>query len=380
MSASSKRMSKHLNSSFRSSSYNEEIEGNPWAVVPIKTRLYAKNTIEIELSNRKITQLVNFNQFENLQALWLNNNKLKKIEGLDKNFSLRQLYVSRNRLVTLEGSLSVMKFLLVLLIDNNKLRNLDKQLIFLKELPFIQNLNLFGNPLAEEPEYRFRVIFNIPSLLILDRHKITDLEKAKAEEIVPIYMNPLSTKNKSKSSARFKNSSINSNKKPSGSPSPEKSTLKSSNNRLVSTNLSSTQAGSTDLFGSSTSSNLKPLKLRRPIVHSQKILMTISKSHLKPALKDPDKNKKPYERLSITEKEMFIEANVIQKNKEAQKLLEKEKHRKQLKERELKYFDLPFNKAVEINNQRFLKDEANDCRELESNEIRRLFQLYDPSK
>lgn len=345
-----------LNKSIRSSSYDEEVEGNPWAVVPIKTRLYAKNTIEIELSNRKITKLAFFNQFENLEALWLNNNKLKKIEGLDSNFRLKQLFVSKNRLITLEGSLSVMKFLTVLLVDNNKLRNLDKQLGFLKELPFLQNLNLFNNPLAEEPEYRFRVIFNIPSLHILDRHKITDVEKNKAEVVVPEYMNPLS-----------KTSLKNGIKSNSNSSRENKTSSKDQNLEL------STHDGKQNEIN-------KQLKLRRPIVHSQKILMTISKSHMKPVPKDPNKYLKSYEKMSITEKEMFIEGNKILEKREAEKKLKEEKRLNQLKERDLKDFDLPFNKAVESNKKNYLKENSTYCKEMEINEIRRLYHLYDPSK
>lgn len=95
---------------------------------------------------------------------------MEKIEGLDKNFRLKILCIENNRLTTLEGSLSNMKFLQVLLLNDNKLRNLDQNLTFLKPLSFLKNLNLFGNPLAEEPEYRSRVIYALPSLEDFDRH------------------------------------------------------------------------------------------------------------------------------------------------------------------------------------------------------------------
>ena len=97
-------------------------------------------------------------------------NKLEKIEGLDKNFSLKLLCLENNRLITIEGSLHVMKFIQVLMLNDNKLRNLDLNISILKSLSFLKSLNLFGNPLAEEPEYRNRVIFALPSLDDLDRH------------------------------------------------------------------------------------------------------------------------------------------------------------------------------------------------------------------
>ena len=57
-------------------SEDEKVVGDPWAVLPIKTRKYAKESTEIVLSNRKIDFLVNFEFFENLEYLWINNNKL----------------------------------------------------------------------------------------------------------------------------------------------------------------------------------------------------------------------------------------------------------------------------------------------------------------
>lgn len=250
------------------------VYGNPWTVVKIKTRLYAKDTIEIELSNRKITNLINFDDFENLEALWLNNNRIKYLVNLDKNFRIKQLYLSHNRLITLEGSLTVMKFLIELFLNNNKLRNLDLQLSYLKELPFLKNLSLFGNPLSEEPEYRNRVIFNINSLEVFDRHKITGIEKIKAEKIVLEYMDPLrSVKDKNKSNSKNK-------------------------------------------FCDSVS-----VKIKKPIIHSQKILMTISLSGLKTLPPDPNKHLKQYEKMSITEKEMFLEAEkIIKNNKDKQEV------------------------------------------------------------
>jgi hypothetical protein len=55
---------------------NETTLGDPWTVLPIKTRKYAKECTEIVLSKRKLTGLINFEFFENLEALWLNNNKV----------------------------------------------------------------------------------------------------------------------------------------------------------------------------------------------------------------------------------------------------------------------------------------------------------------
>lgn len=165
----------------------EQIVGDAWTAISIKTRLHAKETTEIVLSNRNITKLVNFEFFENLEALWLNQNMIKEIKNLDNNFRIKHLVLSNNLIYNLEGSLTKMKFLKILLLDNNKLRNLDLQLNILKNFKFLENLNLFGNPLSEEPEYRNRVINNIIILKILDRHIITAEEINKSKNICNNY-------------------------------------------------------------------------------------------------------------------------------------------------------------------------------------------------
>ncbi len=96
--------------------------------------------------------------------------KLEKIEGLDENFRLKHLYLFNNRLKTLEGSIRVMRHLETLIAYNNELRDLQKQIDFLKPYTHLQTVDFFKNPLAEEPNYRLRVIHALPSLKLLDRH------------------------------------------------------------------------------------------------------------------------------------------------------------------------------------------------------------------
>ena len=71
----------------------------------------------------------------------------------------------------------------MLLIGNNRLRNLDKFLVFLQKFAFLDHLDLFGNPLAEEPDYRLKIIKTMPQIKILDRHPITVDERIKAEKL-----------------------------------------------------------------------------------------------------------------------------------------------------------------------------------------------------
>jgi len=75
------------------------------------------------------------------------------------------------------------KFLELLLLGNNKLRDLDKFLVDLTKFAFLQQLDLFGNPLAEEPDYRLKIIYLMPQVKILDRHMVTVAERIKAKRI-----------------------------------------------------------------------------------------------------------------------------------------------------------------------------------------------------
>ena len=54
----------------------EEKVGNPWTVLPIKNSKYARDLIEVHLSDRHLTRLEKFEDFPNLEVVWLNNNNV----------------------------------------------------------------------------------------------------------------------------------------------------------------------------------------------------------------------------------------------------------------------------------------------------------------
>jgi hypothetical protein len=96
--------------------------------------------------------------------------------------------------MTLEGSLSKMKFLETLLLGQNLLRNLDVILEILIKFTQLERLSkvyvdLQGNPCAEEPYYRLKVIHAIPTLKVFDRHGkrylvVTVQERIKAAKVM----------------------------------------------------------------------------------------------------------------------------------------------------------------------------------------------------
>lgn len=103
---------------------------------------------------------------------------------MDGNFRIKHLFCENNRVHTLEGSLSHFTFLTTLLLGDNHLRNLDRLIEKLAKFTCLETLNLYGNPCAEEPYYRLKVIHAIPSLRVFDRHDVTVMERIKAESVV----------------------------------------------------------------------------------------------------------------------------------------------------------------------------------------------------
>ena len=54
----------------------DEKVGNPWSILPIKNSKYARDLVEVHLSDRQLTRLEHFEDFPNLEVIWLNNNNV----------------------------------------------------------------------------------------------------------------------------------------------------------------------------------------------------------------------------------------------------------------------------------------------------------------
>jgi len=51
--------------------------GDPWSILPIKNAKYARDLVEVHLSDRDLDLLDKFEDFPNLEVVWLNNNKVR---------------------------------------------------------------------------------------------------------------------------------------------------------------------------------------------------------------------------------------------------------------------------------------------------------------
>ena len=142
--------------------------------------LYIADCTEMHLSRKNISKIRGFEDFVSLEALDLSHNRLEKLNNLDIT-RLKRVYAHDNLICTLKGSLLNWKFLEILDLGNNRLKDLSKQVAVLSKLLYLRNLNLKGNPLCEEPDYRLFVIHSLPGLETLDMHTITDGERQKAK-------------------------------------------------------------------------------------------------------------------------------------------------------------------------------------------------------
>jgi hypothetical protein len=135
---------------------------------------------EIYLGRRQLVYVSDLTRYRQLEALWLNDNNLTALHGFDSNPTLQAIYAHNNGIYTLAGSLQNLKYLRSLSLYSNKLRDLKATLPYIRHLQYLIALDLFDNPLANEPNYRLLCIWTFPSLHVLDRHEVTEEERLAA--------------------------------------------------------------------------------------------------------------------------------------------------------------------------------------------------------
>ncbi|GMF21793.1 unnamed protein product [Phytophthora fragariaefolia] len=92
-------------------------------------------------------------------ALYLSQNNLKSLEGIEQFMSVRLLSIGGNLIAS------------------------DKEVARLVELAQLRNLNLMGNPLCDQPNYRSRVVAMLTRLQVLDNTDISKKEREAAPSV-----------------------------------------------------------------------------------------------------------------------------------------------------------------------------------------------------
>ncbi|KAM4027761.1 leucine-rich repeat-containing protein 72 isoform 2-T2 [Anomaloglossus baeobatrachus] len=138
---------------------------------------------ELYLGRRRLQDVCDLSRFRLLKYLWLNHNKISKVNFLSRNFRLTELYLNSNQLCDITGSLKHLSSLQTLMLHDNHLTNLRGSVKELRGMTDLRVLNLFHNPLAQDPGYRLTVIHHLPSVQLLDREHVTQKEREEAFQL-----------------------------------------------------------------------------------------------------------------------------------------------------------------------------------------------------
>jgi len=122
--------------------------------------------VKLKLDNNKIWKIQNLGHLVNLEWLDLSFNNIEKIEGLEALTKLTDLALFNNLIEEVEG-LATLQELSALSLGNNRIEALDG-LMYLRQIPSVRILNLDGNPICLNEDYRPWVLAYIKNLRYLD--------------------------------------------------------------------------------------------------------------------------------------------------------------------------------------------------------------------
>ncbi|KAK3101130.1 hypothetical protein FSP39_001177 [Pinctada imbricata] len=142
-----------------------------------------KDVEQLYLANKDLDEVIDLGRFKHLRTLWLNGNKLRRINCLKYNFNLAELHLQNNHLIEIEGALRHLTCMKVLMLQNNQLTKLEKVVQEFQKMQTLHTLNLFNNPIAQEPDYRIFVLNSVPSIQLLDRQEVQKKERDNARRI-----------------------------------------------------------------------------------------------------------------------------------------------------------------------------------------------------
>jgi hypothetical protein len=132
----------------------------------------------LALDNNVVARIENLGHLTNLMWLDLSFNNITKIEGLETLVNLKDLTLFHNQIETVEN-LEALQNLECLSLGKNRIKSLDC-IGYLRAFPKLRLLNLEGNSLCNEEEYRLYVLGFIPQLDYLDFVMVGEDERVRA--------------------------------------------------------------------------------------------------------------------------------------------------------------------------------------------------------
>lgn len=136
-------------------------------------------TEEIVIGKHKISEITedDLYPFPNLQYLYVPFNNLTRLDHLERNIRLKFIDARYNQITDFD--LSHQMFLEELYLSGNNIQNLDAVMGKLSHIKNLHVLDLRGNPLTLEKNYKQLAVITFPELQILDGHEITQLDHMK---------------------------------------------------------------------------------------------------------------------------------------------------------------------------------------------------------
>jgi len=140
-----------------------------------------RNLRNLNLSYNEIPDASNLRLLQTLKTLNLSHNRLNSISNIALR-NLVELDVSFNALFYIDELKGAqLPQLITLDLSHNHLTT-PRAVAALRNLPNLQRLSLQGNPLTSRADYRYIIIRTLPTLTHLDGRRITDHERAAAND------------------------------------------------------------------------------------------------------------------------------------------------------------------------------------------------------
>ncbi len=134
----------------------------------------------LSLDNNMIEKIEHLDHLTNLEWLDLSFNKITVIEGLEKLTKLSDLSLFNNSIAKIEN-LDACVNLNCLSLGNNRIDDLEN-LMYLRRFQNLRSVNLHGNPVSEDPEYKFSVLAFLKHIKYLDYALVVADEVVEANE------------------------------------------------------------------------------------------------------------------------------------------------------------------------------------------------------
>lgn len=138
---------------------------------------------ELDLRGHKISAIENMGVARDNDAIDLTDNDIAHLGNFPLTNRLRTVFLAQNRISSIQANLSMsIPCLTTLVLTKNRVSELTdlQPLGGFKQLVY---LSMLGNPVTSKENYRYWLIYLVPSLRYLDYAKVRDAERTKAKEL-----------------------------------------------------------------------------------------------------------------------------------------------------------------------------------------------------